>query len=58
MGKKKIVAIINTYASLFTFLIFCDHQDTESDSRGMEIGVVVPIFTGKNVNGSMGKQYL
>ena len=40
------------------FLIFCDHKDTEFDSRGMEIGISGQILTDKKVNGSMGQQYL
>ena len=42
---KTIVEITNSYESLAMFFIFCDHQDTDSGSRGMEIGVFGSIIT-------------
>ena len=57
MGRK-IVEIINIYASLSMFLKFYCHQDTESGSWGMEIGVVGKISTEKKVKNSMRQKYL
>ena len=42
-----IVIIILIYVALAMFLLFCDHQNTESESLDIEIGVATPIFTHK-----------
>ena len=55
--RKKIVAIIHIYGARFIFLLFCDHQDTESDYWEMEISVYGKIFTHKNTKRSMVNQY-
>ena len=39
------------------FLLFCNYQDTESESQDMEIGIAGPILTQKNINGFMGQCY-
>ena len=49
--------IIHIYGTLAIFLLFCTHQDNESESREMEIGVSGPIFTYLNIKGSMGQRY-
>ena len=38
--------------------ISCDHPDTGSESQEIEIGVAGPIFTQKNIKGTMVKYYL
>ena len=38
-------------------LLFYDNQYTEYESRNLEIGVSPPIFTHKNINGSIAQQY-
>ena len=43
----KIVVVIHIHGARAIFLLFCDHQDTESESQGMETGVVGPICTYK-----------
>ena len=45
------------FMELDPFLLLYDNQDTESESRSMEIGVSPPISTQKNINGSIGKKY-
>ena len=56
MGEK-IVVVLQIYGARANFLLFCNHQETESDLRETEIGVSEPIFTQKNIKGSMGQQY-
>ena len=53
---KNIVVILYIHGALFIYLLFCNHQDTEYESREMEIGVAGPIFAQKNKKDSMGKQ--
>ena len=57
ISVKNIVAILHIYGARAIFLLFCDQQDTESKSRGTEIGVAGPIFTQKNIEGLMRQQY-
>ena len=38
MGEN-IVEVLRVCGASDIFLLFCDHQDTESESREMEIGV-------------------
>ena len=45
------------YGARASFILFCDHQDTESESQEIEIGVAGPIFTQKNIKGPMGQRY-
>ena len=47
MGEN-IVVFLHIYGDRAIVLLFCDHQDTESKSREMEIGVAGPIFFHKN----------
>ena len=42
-----IVVILHFYGAIAIFLLFCDNQDTESESREIEISVAGPIFTHK-----------
>ena len=43
--------ITHIYEDLSTYLLFCNHQDTESELREMEIDVAGPIFTHRNIKG-------
>ena len=43
------MAIIHIYGASAIFLLFCDNQDTGSDSEEMEIGVSVPILSQKKI---------
>ena len=45
------------YGARSIFLLFCDNQDTKSESRGVEIGVDGLIFTLKNIKVPMGQWY-
>ena len=54
---KNIVAIMHISVARAICILFVDHQDTESESREIEIGVAGPIFTEKNIKGSMGQTY-
>ena len=47
ISVTNIVIIILIYVALAMFLLFCDHQNTESESIDIEIGVATPIFTHK-----------
>ena len=47
------MAIIHIYRARDIFLLFYDNHDTESESCEIEIGVSGPIFTHKNIKGSM-----
>ena len=42
---QNIMEIFHIYGSLAIFLLICNNQDTESESREMEGGVAGPIFT-------------
>ena len=48
--EKNIVGIVRIYGARAIFLLFCDSQDTESESRNIEIGVSGPILAQKNIN--------
>ena len=52
-----VVAILHIYGVRAISLLFCNHQDTESEKWEMEIGVAGPIFTHKKSKGSMGQLY-
>ena len=43
--EKSIVLVLHIYGSIATFLLFCDHQDTESKSCEIEMGIFQPILT-------------
>ena len=51
------MVILRIYGALAIFPLFCDHQDTESEAWGIEIGVDEPIFTRGNTKISMGQRY-
>ena len=53
--EEIIVAILCIYRDRAIFLLFYDNKDTESESREMEIDVAGPIFTQKNIKGSVGQ---
>ena len=55
--EKHIVIILHIYGAIATFLLFCDHQDTELEKREMVIDVFQSIPTQKNSNGSTGPGY-
>ena len=48
-----VKVIIHIYEARKHFLLFCDHQDTESGSRSMAIGEAGPIFTQENIPESL-----
>ena len=48
---KTTVVIFHIYGNIVIFLLFCDHQDTKSEPRGMEIGLAGKIFTKKKSKG-------
>ena len=55
---KNIAVILHVFGALAIFLLFCDDQETESESLEMEIGVVGPILNHKNnMKGPMGQLY-
>ena len=55
MGEN-IVAISHIYVAKAIFLLFRDIQDTESESRYMEIDVARPIFIHENIKVFKGEQ--
>ena len=48
--KKHFVVVIYNYGALYIFLLCFDHQDTESESWEMEIGVDGTILTQTNTS--------
>ena len=42
-----IVVVLHIDGALDMFLVYCDHQDTKSESRYVEIGVDGPILSQK-----------
>ena len=54
---ENIVAILHIYGARSISLLFCDYQDTESESCEMEFGVSGPMFAHKNTKGFMVQQY-
>ena len=51
------LVFLHIYGDRVLFLVFCDYQDTESESCEIEIGVTGPIFTKKNTKGSLVLRY-
>ena len=47
--------VVHIYGARAIFLLFYDNQDTESESRGIEMGEPRPIFIHKNNKGSIEK---
>ena len=47
------MAIISMYGPRSISLLFNDNQDTDYESRKIDIYVIGPIFTHKNTKGSM-----
>ena len=43
------MAIIHIYGARAIFLLFCDNQDTESESCEIEMSISQPIFTHKKI---------
>ena len=56
MGQN-IVTTLHNYGARVILLLFCDHTDTESESREIEIVVLGLIFTQKNIKGPMERRY-
>ena len=54
---KTTVVVLRIYGARAIFLLFFDHQETESKSCELEISVAGPIFTHKNIKVSMGQRY-
>ena len=48
--EKNIVAIIYIYCTRAVILLFCDYQDTESESCEIEMIIYKPILTHKNAS--------
>ena len=53
---KIIMAILHIYGDSVIFLLFCNHQDNQSESQEVEIGLAIPVFTHKNIKVSMRQQ--
>ena len=49
------VVILHIYGARSIFLIFYDHQDTESEQPEIEIGVAGPIFAQKKISKALYK---
>ena len=54
---KNIMLTLHIHGALTIFKVLCNNQDIESELWDMEIGVAGPIFTKKNIKGSMGQWY-
>ena len=46
--EKHIVVVLHIYRARAILILFCDHQDTESEWCEIEISVSQPIFAQKN----------
>ena len=57
MGEN-IVENIHTYGGTAIFLLFCDHQDTESESNEIDMSIPQDIFTRKNISNSLWDNYI
>ena len=55
--REDIVIIFHIYGDLVIFLLFCNQQCTESESREIKISAAEPISNKKNIKVSMGKPY-
>ena len=51
------MSILHIYGTIAIYLLFCDHQDTKSESLEIENGIAGPIFTYKNIKGVMVQRY-
>ena len=54
---KTFVVKLHIYGAIAIFLLVFNHQDTESESWEMGIGVSGSIFTHKNIKGFMRQVY-
>ena len=45
--------IVHHHGARAIFLLFCDHTDTESESREIEVRISQSIFTHKNISKSL-----
>ena len=43
------MSILHIHGARAIFLLFCDHQDTESESCEIDMSISQPIFTHKNI---------
>ena len=50
---KNIVINLHNYGARSIFLLFCDHTDTESESREIEMSISQPIFNHTNKSKSL-----
>ena len=41
---------LHNYGARAIFLLFCDHTDTESESREIQMSISQPIFTNTNIS--------
>ena len=48
--EQNILANIHIYVARTIFLIFCDHQDTESEISEIEMNIYQTILTHKNIS--------
>ena len=51
------MVVLHINGALVMFLLFCGHQDTESESCEMINGVAEPILTQKKTKVSKGQKY-
>ena len=56
--KQNIVVVIHIYGVRAIFLLYYNHQDTESESQGIKISIAGPIFTQKNQRPSGTRIYI
>ena len=47
--QKNIVVILHIYGARAILLLFCDHKDTESESREIGMSIYQTIFTHKTI---------
>ena len=48
--EQKIVEILHIYGGRAISLLFCDHQDTQSESCEIEMNISQPIFAHKKIS--------
>ena len=46
---QNVVITLHIYGARVIFLLFCDHTDTEPESREIEMIISQPIFTHTNI---------
>ena len=48
--EKNIVVVLHNFGARAIFLLFCDHQDTDSESCEIKMSISEPIFTHKKIS--------